>query len=60
MDFKISLLNYSELMLPNVLVFTPHLLKFDTLSEHSQTIRAERLFPLYQETKLGLIIQSSI
>lgn len=51
------MLNYAELMFANVLVYTPHLSMFDTLSKHSKTIRTEKLSSLYQETKLGLIIQ---
>lgn len=41
-DFKISALNYAELMLANVLVYTPHLFMFETLSKHSEAIRAEK------------------
>lgn len=47
-------------MLANVLVYAPHLSVFDTLSEHSKTTRTEKLSSLYQETKLGLIIQRGI
>lgn len=47
-------------MLANVLGYTPHLFIINTLSEHSKTIRTEKLSSLYQETELELIIQCAI